>query len=193
MSAAAIILAAWRLMSIQAPPPAQTAPEPPAAVSSPSGATPSQATGEAQKSASASPAAPQVAAAPAASATAPAPAAPKPSFDVVRVESSGETVVAGRAAPKSRVALLASGKPIAEAEADSDGQFVILPPSLAPGDHMLALSAGGVISDQTVAVVVPQRGQGEVLAALTSPGQATRVLAQPGPKSPEAKAAPTQT
>ncbi len=176
VSALAILLAAWRLMSVQG-----SLPAPPTVSGSPSGATPSQTDAETQKSDAKS-----QAGAPSAPAAA---ASVKPSFDVVRVEPGGESVVAGRAAPGARVALLASGKVIAEADADLDGQFVILPSILPPGSHVLSLSAAGSVSEQTVAVVVPERGQGEVLTAMTAPGQPTRVLAQPGGKVDASKLA----
>lgn len=126
----------------------------------------------------------------------PAPSAPStgtqatpPSFDIVRVEPSGETVVAGRAAPGSTVTLMASGQPAASATADSAGQFVIIPPALKPGSHELTLSVGGgagaTSSSQSVAVAVPQRGQQEVIVALAEPDKATRILTDPAP-SPNA-------
>ena len=96
------------------------------------------------------PAAPAVqTATPAASASAPggeaaseAAASPlKPAFDVVNVEPTGEAVIAGRAEPNARVELRDAGKTVAEATADASGQFVIIPPTLAPGDHSLSLAA----------------------------------------------------
>ena len=87
--------------------------------------------------------------APAASASAPggeaaseAAASPlKPAFDVVNVEPTGEAVIAGRAAPNAKVELRDAGKTVAEATADASGQFVIIPPTFAPGDHSLSLAA----------------------------------------------------
>jgi nucleoid-associated protein YgaU len=109
----------------------------------------------------------------------------KPQFDVVRVEPTGEAVAAGRAEPKSKVTLLASGKPVGEAEADAAGQFVIIPTPLPPGDHLFSLRAvgakGEVLSDQTVAVVVPQRGSKDVVVALAEPGKPTQVLSDARP------------
>lgn len=117
----------------------------------------------------------------------------KPSFDIVRIEPSGEAVVAGRAAPRSRVALLVAGERYGEAVADTKGEFVILPRSLPPGDHVLSLSAdtgstGAVTSDQTVAVAVPAREGGDVVAALVAPGQPTVVLSETPKPSPQAPA-----
>ncbi|MFZ9502741.1 MAG: Ig-like domain-containing protein, partial [Beijerinckiaceae bacterium] len=72
---------------------------------------------------------------------APASALAKPSFDVVRVEPGGDAVVAGRAEPGAEVALMAGGRTLAQTRADADGNFVILPPPLPPGEHVLTLRA----------------------------------------------------
>ncbi len=111
---------------------------------------------------------------------APPTAAPKPEFDVVRVEPTGETVVAGRAQPNSTVILLNKGVKIAEGRTDGNGQFVILPPALTPGDHLLTLRAtgadGAVDSAQNVVTSVPERAGGQVVAALMTPDQPARLL-----------------
>jgi LysM repeat protein len=80
------------------------------------------------------------------------PAIERPAFDVVRVDPTGETVVAGHATPKAAVELRDGGRVIAEVDADESGQFVVLPPPLATGSHRLELAApnGGaraVVSD----------------------------------------------
>jgi len=49
-----------------------------------------------------------------------------PSFDVVRVEPDGTAVVAGRAAPGSRVLVEIDGETVGEAETDARGNFVAL-------------------------------------------------------------------
>ena len=119
---------------------------------------------------------------------APIPPPQPPEFDVVRVEPSGDAVVAGRAAPNSKVVLLNKGQEIARGDADANGQFVILPPPLPPGDHLLALGAENAstktTSVQTVAVAVPEKKDQTPLVALSAPNQPTRVLSTP--------AAPTQ-
>ncbi len=91
----------------------------------------------------------------------PPPAAVKPAFDVVNVDPAGEAVVAGRAAPNAKVELRDDGKTVAEATANSEGQFVIIPPALAPGSHSLTLAAPGISAAQTsnpieVAVAAPE-------------------------------------
>jgi len=136
------------------------------------------------------PAAPAVqTATPAASASAPggeaaseAAASPlKPAFDAVNVEPTGEAVIAGRAEPNARVELRDAGKTVAEATADASGQFVIIPPTLAPGDHSLSLAAdAGKAAPETssaVAVSVP-RPQAKVAAA------APATTAAPAPSPP---------
>lgn len=109
----------------------------------------------------------------------------RPSFDVVRVERTGDTVVAGRAAPNAEVALLDKGNVIAKTKADAGGQFTFIPPPLHAGDHLLALGEktgkGRLISKQTVTVAVPKAKGGEAVAALTEPNQPTRLLTSPPP------------
>ena len=79
-------------------------------------------------------------------------ARPKPpSFDVVRVEPSGEAVIAGRAAPGSRVTVLDGKRVIGTVVADERGQWaIVVKRPLVPGAHELSLEAR--ISDGTVLV-----------------------------------------
>ncbi|MEX6860482.1 hypothetical protein AB2C73_33940, partial [Pseudomonas aeruginosa] len=62
-----------------------------------------------------------------------------PEFDVVNVEPTGETVVAGRALPDATVELLRNGEVCDRAVADKSGQFVMVPRPLPPGNHDLTL------------------------------------------------------
>ena len=98
---------------------------------------------------------------------------PGPAFDIVNVDPSGEAVIAGRAAPNAKVELHDGGKTIAEATADAAGQFVIIPPALAPGSHSLSLAAGDDKAQQamsnTVAVSVPAQETKVAAAAPTNP------------------------
>ncbi len=53
---------------------------------------------------------------------------------------NGDVVVAGRAEPGARVALLDKGETLLETQADpATGEFVMLPPRLAAGAHGLSL------------------------------------------------------
>jgi len=102
-------------------------------------------------------------------------------FDIVRVEPTGEIVVAGRAKPGATVRLLNKGVVIAQVTADANGQFAFVPPALPVGDHLLSLEIGGVAASpvsQTVAVSVPANRAGDVVVALTEPGAPTRILSE---------------
>ncbi len=79
---------------------------------------------------------------PSAPARAPEPAPATPSFDIVRVEPTGETVIAGRAAPGAKVTVMDRDRPIGTATANESGEWVLLPEQpLAPGTHELGLRA----------------------------------------------------
>lgn len=152
------------------------------------------------------PAAPATeAAAPAApSKDAAAPAAPAaagpiaPTFDVVRVESNGSIVVAGNAAPNSKVEILNGTAVIGSTVAGPDGAFVIvLDDPLKPGDYTIALrsSTGDVVtaSAQTAVVSVPANAAGQVLAMVEEPGKPAELLTVPAPETkPAAPAAGNQ-
>ncbi|MBK3402498.1 LysM peptidoglycan-binding domain-containing protein [Methylorubrum populi] len=112
-----------------------------------------------------------------------------PSFDIVRVEPDGASVIAGRAAPNSRIALLRDGKPFATAQADAAGQFALTPPDLPPGTSEIALQATGpdgkpLPGRESVTIVVSDKRDAKPLIALSAPDAPTRVLSQPD--APEA-------
>ena len=122
-------------------------------------------------------------------AAAPSPAS-TPAFDIVRIEPSGEAVIAGRAAPSARVELSDDGKAIGDAAANDAGQFVILPAPLSPGRHPLRLSAKvGDGAPQVSDVVVV-----EVAAAPAAVAAAPAATPSPAAKpAPTVAAAPTPT
>ena len=104
-----------------------------------------------------------------------------PTFDVVRVEPSGASVVAGRASPGAVVTLNDNGHKLGSIKADANGQFVIMPKDLPQGAHLLGLSStlagqSPLSSSQTVVVAVAPKAQGGTMVALASPGQPTRLL-----------------
>src|SRR5262249_57889166 len=85
-----------------------------------------------------------------------------PSFDVVRVEPSGDAVIAGVAAPGAMVEVLDSGKTVAKAKANESGEWALaLDRPLSAGTHDLAIrttsadQASVTPSHQRVAVAVP--------------------------------------
>ncbi len=102
-----------------------------------------------------------------------------PSFDVVRIEPSGEGVVAGRAEPGWTVSVEAAGKMIAETTADDVGEWtVVLETPLAEGEQTLSLQA--MSPDGTRVLIAPD----PVVAAVGKAEEAVAALAA-GDKSPE--------
>ncbi|WP_027053327.1 LysM peptidoglycan-binding domain-containing protein [Mesorhizobium erdmanii] len=133
-------------------------------------------------------------AAPAVDAKAPAAQAPAaagpvaPTFDVVRVESNGSIVVAGNAAPNSKVEILNGTTVLGSTVAGPDGAFVIvLDDPLKPGDYTIALrsTVGTVVtaSAQTAVVAVPKDAAGQVLAMVEEPGKPAELLTVPAPET----------
>lgn len=124
-----------------------------------------------------------------------------PAFDTVRVEKTGEAVIAGTAAPGADVVVMLDGKPIGETTANSDGAFVLVPTTPLPvgsGALTLQSKAPGATaptpSQQSVAVIVPAADQPqEALVAVVSPDQPTRVLQKPEPKQDAGQAASPAT
>ncbi|SHK85932.1 Nucleoid-associated protein YgaU, contains BON and LysM domains [Bradyrhizobium lablabi] len=123
-----------------------------------------------------------------------------PTFDVARIEPTGEAVIAGRAAPGATVELLRNGELQDHAVADQSGQFVMVPPRLPPGTYDLTLRAKQpdgkqVTSKQSVAVALepgPNPSDRPVVALMT-PGKPTAVLSQPAAPKPLAGAVVVET
>lgn len=88
-----------------------------------------------------------------------------PSFDIVRVNPKGDTVIAGRAAPNSDVEVRMGDKAVGSVRADKRGQWVLIPEKpFEPGSHELTLSAKDpdgktVEGKRSVMIVVPEHGK----------------------------------
>ncbi|UFX45787.1 LysM peptidoglycan-binding domain-containing protein [Bradyrhizobium sp. 41S5] len=106
-----------------------------------------------------------------------------PEFDVVNIEPTGETVVAGRALPGATVELLRNGEVHDRAVADKSGQFVMVPRPLPPGNYDLTLrithDGKPVTSKQSVAVALDAAASERPMVALMAPDKPIRVLSQP--------------
>ncbi len=108
-----------------------------------------------------------------------------PTFDVLRVEPDGSAVVAGKAQPGSKLEILSNGKVIAQTTIDGSGDFAaVFDNPLPPGDHELVLrstdASGKATQSEEVATVSVANGKaGELLAMVSKPGEASRVLAMP--------------
>ena len=118
----------------------------------------------------------------------------RPSFDIVRAEPDGSMIMAGRADPGWTVTVESGGKPVGQAVADSNGEWVIEPTrKLAKGEHSLELRAqnaeGGrtLFSKQRLALSLSDPKRDQPLVALTEEGKSTRVLQMPPPFSEQAE------
>lgn len=110
----------------------------------------------------------------------------KPSFDVVGVEPTGETVVAGRSEAGAIVALTANGEVVGKTIANPAGEWtIILDEPLKPGDYDVALEVhdqGGEqlsTSDERVAISIPDGGKQQPLVVLNSPDGPSNILQKP--------------
>ena len=112
-----------------------------------------------------------------------------PTFDVARIEPTGEAVIAGRAAPGATVELLRNGEVHDRAVADQSGQFVMVPPRLPSGTYDLTLRSKQpdgkeATSKQSVAVALEPRSTERPVVALITPDKPTVVLSQPAAPKP---------
>ncbi len=124
-----------------------------------------------------------------------------PAFDLIRVEPDGASVIAGSAAPGARVSLLLDGVEVAEAEAGSDGKFVMITniaPSVAA--RVVSLSArdadGAVLlSDESAVIQAAPVEMAEAAPAAPATPPAPEAQTPPAPEAqtpaaPEAQRAP---
>ncbi len=114
-----------------------------------------------------------------------------PTFDVVRINPQGDSVIAGRAAPGAEVRIFDGDKLAGSVIADSRGEWVYLPTKpLTPGNRELRLTARNpdgveVVSESNVVLAVPERGKnvggGRSLAVLVPNKEkgSSRVLQAP--------------
>jgi nucleoid-associated protein YgaU len=112
-----------------------------------------------------------------------------PSFDVVRVNPRGDTVIAGRAEPGAEVTVRDGETVVGRVQTDKRGEWVLVPEKpLPPGSRNLSLIAklpDGTEqqSESDVVLVVPENGDGaQGVLALRVPGDgqgASRLLQSP--------------
>jgi len=125
-----------------------------------------------------------------------------PSFDVVRISQGGTGVLAGRAAPGSLVEVLVNGESVASAQADRNGEWVLIleqPLPFGTVEMSLVARAGpdgdAVESDDVVVVSIPEPPESQrfarpadegVVAVLTpkSGEGGSRIMQKPGLAAP---------
>ncbi|MEO1746794.1 MAG: hypothetical protein AAFR13_09735, partial [Pseudomonadota bacterium] len=114
-----------------------------------------------------------------------------PSFDILRVEPDGSTLIAGQAAPDSAVEIVSGATVVAETAANAAGEFVaLLEQPLAEGDHSLVIRATedegrSSTSKQTAIVAIPEDDTQGVLALVETPGEPSRLISTPQPGAPQ--------
>jgi nucleoid-associated protein YgaU len=114
-------------------------------------------------------------------------------FDVARIEPTGDAVIAGQAKPGATVELLRNGEVHDRVVADQSGQFVMVPPRLPSGTYDLTLRSKQpdgtqATSKQSVAVAIEPGPTDRPVVALMTPGKPTIVLSQPAAPKPTAGA-----
>ena len=114
-----------------------------------------------------------------------------PSFDVVRISPTGDTVIAGRAAPGAEVTVMDGETVIGRVTADQRGEWVLVPDKpLAPGARVFSLESrlpdGKAVKSESEVVLVVPDSAGAGALALRVPGQgagANTLLQSPFPSS----------
>ncbi len=114
-----------------------------------------------------------------------------PTLDVIRVEPSGDVVIAGNAPEGERVGLVFNDEVVAEAEVTEEGDFVLIPDEALPaGEGTLEVVTidedGNTMSqaDTQIAVVLPEEEADDgFLVGVLRPGEAVEVLENVAPGS----------
>ena len=110
-----------------------------------------------------------------------------PRFDVVRVDSDGQTVIAGRATPNERVEILLDGGVVGEAMTDASGRFVaIIAAELDGAARQLQLRttlAEGAQHKDRVAVAEPAPAAEAEPLTDPAPAPAVDATSEPAPEA----------
>jgi hypothetical protein len=88
----------------------------------------------------------------------------RPSFDVLSIDTTGTTVIAGHATPNDVLELRVDGQIVAQAKADRLGSFEVSPPPLQSGVHRIELANPRYVSAR-VQIEVPKAQNGELPTA----------------------------
>lgn len=108
-----------------------------------------------------------------------------PTFDIVRVDSAGTAVLAGRGAARASIVVRANGKEAASEDINADGEwaaYVDAPFSQGAVELTLEMTMpNGQVrkGEQVIIIAVPERAGDKPLVVLGEPGEASRVLQNP--------------
>lgn len=113
-----------------------------------------------------------------------------PVLDVVRVEPSGEVLIAGNAPEGERVGLVYNNEVVAEAEVTEGGDFVLVPNEALPTGEgtleVVVIDEDGnreTQSDEQVAVVLPEDGnEAGFLVGVLRPGEPVEIIERQAPE-----------
>ncbi|WVT74333.1 LysM peptidoglycan-binding domain-containing protein [Sinorhizobium chiapasense] len=131
----------------------------------------------------------------AAATNAPAENSAVPGFDVLRVEPDGSTVIAGHAQPGSKLEILSGDAVVGTADVGGTGDFAaVFDKPLPAGDYQLTLRSTGddgavKTSEEVATVSVPKDPSGQLLAMVSKPGEASRLITTP--EAAKGETAPT--
>lgn len=108
-----------------------------------------------------------------------------PAFDLLRVEPDGSTVIAGRGQPNTTLEIRNGETVVATADIGPSGDFAaVFEQPLAAGDYQLTLSTkddkgASKTSEEVATVSVPKDAGGDLLAMVSRPGEASRLITVP--------------
>jgi nucleoid-associated protein YgaU len=108
-----------------------------------------------------------------------APSVILPSFDTVRVESTGDAVIAGRAEPDADVTVKWNGNIVGTTKSNADGSFVLVPAkplTKGTGALTLEMSKNGAVTQSEGSVIVAVKENAPALVAKVDPDAPTKVL-----------------
>jgi nucleoid-associated protein YgaU len=107
-----------------------------------------------------------------------------------RLLPNGDLLIAGTTAPHAEVSLKRAESLLAEVRAQSSGDFVLLPPSLQPGDNDMVLIARSPTGEVRERVLIALPSPPEPIAAAKPAEQAAQIAPAPAaPQPPEAEVA----
>nr|WP_314087854.1 LysM peptidoglycan-binding domain-containing protein [uncultured Shinella sp.] len=121
-----------------------------------------------------------------------------PAFDLLRVEPDGSTVIAGRGQPNTKLEIKNGETVVATADIGPTGDFAaVFDQPLAAGDYQLTLNVkddkgDSKVSEEVATVSVPKDAGGELLAMVSKPGEASRLITVSETKEKAAATATTE-
>ena len=124
-----------------------------------------------------------------------------PAFDILRIEPDGSTVIAGRGQPNTKLEIKNGDAVLATTDVGPSGDFAaVFDQPLPAGDYQLTLNTkddkgASKTSEEVATVSVPKDAGGELLAMVSKPGEASRLITLPetGEKALEQPAGETAT